>query len=119
MSVQKKKDKSAECTNSLVTVRVFCIQGINPVFTWHDALPLHSDVLIPVLAGVFMMKPQSMNDLMAEIPHATRAGVKYRLGSSLTTNKGHTARETNRKKPVRQKSRFTQIIKKKPFLSFN
>lgn len=65
------------------------------VFTWHDILPLHRDVLIPVLAGVFMMQSQSMNDLMAKIPHTTRLGEIQRLGSSSTTNKGSAAADTS------------------------
>lgn len=85
------------------------------VFTWHDTLPLHSDVLIPVRAGVFMMQSQSMNDLMAKIPHTTRLGVIQRLVSTSTTNEGRTARETN-KKPESQRVDSPKPRKKRHFL---
>lgn len=64
-------------------------------FTWNNALPLHSDVLVPVFAGVFVMQAQSVNELMAKVPNTTWLGVIHHLGSSLTANKGRTARETN------------------------
>lgn len=73
----------------LRSLQVFIIQGI----TWHDTLPLHSDVMISVLAGVFMMQSQSMNELMAKIPHTARTGEIHRLVSSSTTNKRCTATE--------------------------
>lgn len=66
------------------------------MLTFQDMLPLYCDVLIPILAGVFMVQPQSVHELMAKVPHRTDLSEVQLLFSSLTTNMRCTT--TERKK---------------------
>lgn len=61
--------------------------------TFQDMLPLYCDVLIPILAGVFMVQSQSVHDLMAKVPHRTDIREVQLLFSSLTTNIRCTTKE--------------------------
>lgn len=54
--------------------------------TLQDILPLYCDVLIPILAGVFMVQSQSVHDLMAKVPHHADIREVQPLFSSLTAN---------------------------------
>lgn len=65
-------------------------------FTWQNVVPLYRNVLIAVFTGVLVMQTQSVNDLVAQIPHATYLGKKHRLASSLTTDEGGAAKEVNK-----------------------
>lgn len=70
-----------------------------PMPTFQDMLPLYCDVQIPILAGVFMVQPQSVHDLMAKVPHCTDIREVQLLFSSLTTNIRCTTKERMQKNP--------------------
>lgn len=68
------------------------------MLTLQDAVPLDCDVLIPILAGVFVVQSQRVHDLVAKIPHSADLGEVHRLLSSLATDKGCTTRRETQTK---------------------
>lgn len=71
------------------------------MLTLEDVVPLDCDVLIPILAGVFVVQSQRVHDLMAKIPGTADLWDVHRLFSALATDKGCTTRrETIQRKLI-------------------